>query len=36
MIGAAGRLYLAGTPGGVRAAAAAIDDVLAAVEGRDH
>ncbi len=36
MIGAAGRLYLAGTPDGVRAAAAAIDEVLGAVEGRDH
>jgi len=36
MIGAAGRLYLGGTPDDVRAAAAAIDEVLAAVEGRDH
>jgi hypothetical protein len=36
MIGAAGRLYLGGTPDDVRAAATAIDEVLAAVEGRDH
>jgi hypothetical protein len=36
MIGAAGRLYLGGTQDDVRAAAAAIDQVLAAVEGRDH
>jgi len=36
MIGAAGRLYLGGTPGDVRAAATAIDAVLAAVEGREH
>ena len=36
MIGAAGRVYLAGTPDTVVAAGAAIDAALAAVEGRDH
>ncbi|HYJ76697.1 MAG TPA: microcompartment protein [Kineosporiaceae bacterium] len=36
MIGAAGRLYLGGAPDDVRAAAAAIDATLAAVEGREH
>ena len=36
MIGAAGRLYLGGSPDDVRAAADAIDAVLAAVEGREH
>jgi hypothetical protein len=36
MIGAAGRLYLGGSPDDVRAAAGAIDEVLAAVQGREH
>ena len=36
MIGAAGRVYIAGSPGTVATAAEAIDAALAAVEGRDH
>ena len=35
MIGAAGRVYPGGTPDGVRPAAAPVDEVLAAVEGRE-
>jgi len=36
IIGTAGRLYLSGSPDGVREAAAAIDVALAGVEGRPH
>lgn len=36
MIGAAGRVYIAGSPDTVATAAEAIDAALAAVEGRDH
>jgi hypothetical protein len=36
MIGASGRLYLAGTTAGVRRSQAAIEQLLAGVEGRDH
>lgn len=36
MIGAAGRLYLGGSPADVRTAAEAIDAALAGVPGRDH
>lgn len=36
IIGAAGRLHLGGSPAQVRSAAAAVDAVLAGVEGREH
>lgn len=36
IIGSAGRLYVSGSPDGVRRAAAAIDAELSAVEGRAH
>jgi hypothetical protein len=36
MIGAAGRVYIAGTPGGVARASAAIADVLESIDGREH
>jgi len=36
MIGAAGRLYISGTPEGTATAQAAIGELLAAVEGRAH
>jgi hypothetical protein len=36
MIGASGRLYIAGQPGGVRRASDAIERLLASVEGRDQ
>jgi hypothetical protein len=36
MIGASGRLYLAGTTAGVRRSQAAIEQLLASVEGRDQ
>jgi hypothetical protein len=36
MIGAAGRLYISGSPSGVKAARAAIADVLEGVQGREH
>jgi len=36
IIGAAGRVYIGGTPDGVTAAADAIDAALAAVDGREH
>ena len=36
MIGAAGRLFISGTTEGVQRAHAAIDEVLAAVVGREH
>ncbi len=36
MIGAAGRVYIAGTPAGVTRASAAIADVLKRIEGREH
>jgi hypothetical protein len=36
MIGASGRLYIAGTTAGVTAAAAEIERLLGSIEGRDH
>jgi hypothetical protein len=36
MIGAAGRVYIAGTPDGVARASAAIATVLESIEGREH
>jgi hypothetical protein len=36
MIGAAGRVYISGTPDGVTRASAAIADVLGGIEGREH
>jgi len=36
MIGASGRLYIAGTPAGVAAAAAEIERLLSSIEGRDQ
>jgi hypothetical protein len=36
MIGAAGRVYIGGTPDGVARASAAIAEVLGAIEGREH
>jgi len=36
MIGAAGRVYIAGTPDGVGQASAAIATVLESIEGREH
>src|SRR5262245_54880210 len=36
MIGASGRLYIAGTTAGVSTAAAEIERLLASIEGRDH
>jgi hypothetical protein len=36
MIGAAGRVYISGTPDGIARASAAIADVLDAIEGREH
>jgi hypothetical protein len=36
MIGAAGRVYIGGTPDGVTRASAAIADVLGGIEGREH
>lgn len=36
MIGAAGRVYIGGTPAGVARASAAIADVLGGIDGREH
>jgi hypothetical protein len=36
MIGAAGRLYISGSPQGVQAARSAVSELLAGVQGRDH
>jgi len=36
MIGAAGRLYISGSPEGVQAARSAVSELLAGVQGRDH
>jgi hypothetical protein len=36
MIGAAGRLYISGSPAGVAAARSAVSELLAGVQGREH